>query len=417
MQRIETIGNKRYISALRPLWKQIAFSEWHRRGWTMQEGQLSRRIAFFGDCDIVFACTAGAWRESLHSGRYGHDLAMPGIDQRSRGHNVLSVQKWMSSSEWKFEEYNSILMSYTPRGLTFESDKLNAIAGCLNLISLRKDLQFFRGLPSYDFQYALLWTGEYDRPITGFPSWSWAGWHCLQQSHWIYPLKGSSNSFARADRNELLQSNIADPPEIEAGGLLVQQIERPNMSNRCSQTLAGIEILEHSSSLRITSECAHFAVEIHDTDTVDRSGPCVDMFLHVPTGFNSTRDPMPEWGQDKGYWTPYERMRLRDSSGNEIVYHYPRWYDHWPPVKFNFPNGLRGSTFTWLLRDGIELVKIVEVKLIEGAENLKHFHHVLCIGIHRNGESSGSLRRMGTFVLPREVWDRAGPKETTVEVA
>ena len=54
------------------------------------------------------------------------------------------------------------------RKLSFESDKLNAINGCLNLMAEHKGTQFVGGMPVIDFHYALLWFGESARRMDGF---------------------------------------------------------------------------------------------------------------------------------------------------------------------------------------------------------------------------------------------------------
>lgn len=157
LQLIENIQGRRYITALPSITTQIHYSKWHTRAWTMQEGQLANRCAFFGNFDISFLCGAGHWRESLHSGVYGHEAEIEDIDPESEGHNMLSWPKWTKDKVWRFEDYHSLLMGYTPRNSTFESDRLNAVTGCLNFVGEVKGVEFFHGLPLVDFHYALLW--------------------------------------------------------------------------------------------------------------------------------------------------------------------------------------------------------------------------------------------------------------------
>jgi len=59
------------------------------------------------------------------------------------------------------------------------------------------------------------------------------------------------------------------------------------------------------------------------------------------------------------------------------------------------------------------LIKILEVKLLEGDEALQPFHLVLCLGIDRRGETA---RRFGMYCLPKEMWEKACPVMTTVEI-
>lgn len=201
LQRVETIQGRKYITTLPSISDQIARSFWCRRAWTMQEGQLSIRCAFFGKWDISFLCRSGHWRESLHSGKYAHEATLiPGIDLSCKGRNVLSWLYWLNETSWNFEDYHNLIMSYTSRRLTYGSDRIKAIAGALNLLSEKKGVRFIHGLPTADFHYALLWIGECDQPRIGFPSWSWAGWHCIEQYHAIYPKESSTCSLSEPGR-------------------------------------------------------------------------------------------------------------------------------------------------------------------------------------------------------------------------
>lgn len=191
-QLVESIRGRSYITSSVSITSQLQGSVWNDRGWTYQEGALAQRIAFFGQHDVSFLCGAGCWTGSLHSGRYGHSAHFTDLDVRSSGFYTLSAKKWLRDSEWDFGEFADILVVFSQRKLSHESDKLNAISGCLNMLGRRKGLHFVHGLPSVDFHYALLWGHEYDRRRTGFPSWSWAGWHALQQLYFLEPDKGSS---------------------------------------------------------------------------------------------------------------------------------------------------------------------------------------------------------------------------------
>jgi len=116
------------------------------------------------------------------------------------------------------------------------------------------------------------------------------------------------------------------------------------------------------------------------------------------------------------YILPTHRMFWEDNLGNPYTMH-EDWesQEHWPPFAMLLPGALRGSTLTWLLHDGIELIKIVELKLLEGDEGLLPFHSVLCLGVDRSGCIPGCGRRMGVFCVPKAWWDKAGPEEIEVE--
>ena len=411
-QRIETVQGRKYITAIPSLGHQIRDSQWSNRAWTMQEGQLANRCAFFGQYDISFLCKSGQWRESLHSGPYGHEAEMPGVQTDSYGYHVLSWLEWLNKDFWKFSDYDSLLMSYTPRHISFESDKLNAITGCFNLIADIKGMSFVYGLPTTDFHYALLWTGAYDRAREGFPSWAWAGWHCLQQMHSIYPLEGTCS--LKEDGHGNLRTVQPDNLDTELAGLLIALTEAPHRANKCSQRFADITLPSYKTNtiLTITSEMAHFSLDIIPCTPGSKEESRKTSPLLVPSDFDST-NASSTFESASEYRTPYDRFRIRDDHGNTHIYHYPRWYDHWPPLKLNLPNTLRGETLTWLLQDGIELVMILELKLLEGDESLKTFHLVLCLGIDRREEVA---RRCGMFCLPKDIWDKACPTVGTVTI-
>ena len=355
-QLVESIRGRSYITSCVSVLSQLHLSAWNQRGWTYQEGALAQRIAFFGQHDVSFLCGAGHWRESLHSGRYGHSAQITDLDLRSRSHYMLHANEWLRDSEWSFGDFATTLGVFSGRALSYESDKLNAISGCLNVLARRKGMHFVHGLPSVDFHYALLWRGEYDRRRPGFPSWSWAGWHALHQAYVIEPDKGRSGEL-RDDGTGQLHVARSLTAEISLAGLLLNRgIENPTPANRCSQNLALVAVRDET--LEISSEIAHFSFAIvsSPTDMEEVENPD-----RVPPNFDSlaARTCVLDWKLDHEYRTPFERIRLSDASGNSCQYHYPWWYDHWPHVMFHFPNTLRGSTLTWLLRDGIDLVKIV----------------------------------------------------------
>jgi hypothetical protein len=204
-QRIETIGDRQYITALPDMFYRLRRSKWKTRSWTYQEGSLARRVALFSSFDISFMCGAGTWRESLHSGNYGHDVKLPLVDLRSSGNLVLSANSWLREVYWNFRQYDATIMAYSGRELSLESDKLSAVSGCLNILAQNMGLRFICGLPTIDFHYALLWSYEQDRPRNGFSSWSWASWHSHQQFHSLYPRTGTSGSLIQGKREGLYE--------------------------------------------------------------------------------------------------------------------------------------------------------------------------------------------------------------------
>lgn len=88
---------------------------------------------------------------------------MSDINKACEGRRILSWRNWLKGKASTFGDYNSLLMSYIRRKLTFEADEINAMAGCLNFISEHDGMPFMQGLLAKDFHYALFWQREYDR--------------------------------------------------------------------------------------------------------------------------------------------------------------------------------------------------------------------------------------------------------------
>ncbi|KAF8861515.1 hypothetical protein BDZ45DRAFT_687597 [Acephala macrosclerotiorum] len=108
---------------------------------------MAKRVAFFEQYDVSFLCGAGHWREALHSGKFGHDARIFDIDLLSHGSFTLSVLGWLRTTNWDFRDYDAVLLEYSQRTLSYESDKLNAISGCLDLLAQKKGIYFLVDYP------------------------------------------------------------------------------------------------------------------------------------------------------------------------------------------------------------------------------------------------------------------------------
>ncbi|KAK8066033.1 hypothetical protein PG997_012780 [Apiospora hydei] len=294
------------------------------------------------------------------------------------------------------------------RQLSYESDRLDAISGCLNILSHTQRVHF---------HYALLWSrGEYDQRREGFSSWSWAAWYALNQAHYVHLYDESSGALTLSNDGTY---TYQDPETkfIELHGALVGSgVEQAHQRNRCAQSLAQLSVSEANGILTIESEVVRFFVDIK----ANSSPPNYDLAKKkgwglVPCDFDSTEGlHTVDWEQDKEYRLPRGRICLRNASGDVYPIHFPPG-EHWPTFHLALPYTLRGSTLMWLLSQGIELVKIMEIELLEGAKGLEPLRHVLCLGIDRGDGHPDCVQRMGMAFLPKEAWEKAGPKKMTVK--
>lgn len=188
-------------------------SKWHTRGWTYQEGLLSRRNLVFTDHQVFLQCDHSAFFESPVQYR------SPRLDETIARHkpienffNLATNYRSVRESPWDH------IRNYTTLDLTDPNDAINGMLGILNfyrdhecnprVMEILKghitstdpnrnyQLRHIAGLPiswcedeicglserlEWAIPIALFWRCKKPsdrRPGVCFPSWSWAGWHC-----------------------------------------------------------------------------------------------------------------------------------------------------------------------------------------------------------------------------------------------
>lgn len=176
-------------------------SRWWTRGWTFQEGLLSRRLLIFTEHQTFFECNSTSWMEEIGGLELApnHDefdwtpwKAPPSLFRRllpdpERQHHDAT------RTETFFYEAFYIIMEYTSRELSFDLDSLNGIVGCLHFMQrIEPAVRHISGLPCLTAEepedadlvtkclfFSLCWyhdAGIKPRRRAGFPSWTWAGW-------------------------------------------------------------------------------------------------------------------------------------------------------------------------------------------------------------------------------------------------
>ncbi|KAF2963781.1 hypothetical protein GQX73_g9801 [Xylaria multiplex] len=152
--------------------QSISSSHWSSRGWTFQEGFLSRRSLAFTDEQISFACNAAECFESMSSpldveGFKGYNHAWAATFSHIRGRPLFKHKKSSSA----FVGYLFSVEAYSSRKLRYDYDALNAFQGVVRKFS-REDpsLNNFWGL-SYPHN-----SKDGPRRRQNYPSWTWLGW-------------------------------------------------------------------------------------------------------------------------------------------------------------------------------------------------------------------------------------------------
>lgn len=153
--------------------QSLSYSTWAHRGWTYQEGFLSKRRLIFTDDQISFLCNETC---RIESARFKRDNSMDQDGEElsrmlmySLGEALGIPDARSDSSPWE------ALTWYTQRKLTYETDILNACRGVLNITCAGH----YGGIPieaddAGKLQMDLTW--YHDIPVgrrADFPTWSW----------------------------------------------------------------------------------------------------------------------------------------------------------------------------------------------------------------------------------------------------
>ncbi|KAF5598582.1 heterokaryon incompatibility protein [Fusarium pseudocircinatum] len=149
-------------------WRRVPHSDWHKRGWVLQERLLSRRLIYYTKNKLSWSCFTECGEEESSDPTAADRFP---LIPRRRGSDFPLFSIW-----------KAIISDYQGCQLTFSKDRLAAIDG----ISARLEAQFsckiYAGIMSHspdDAADNLLWYASKESlgTFNGFhaPSWTWAG--------------------------------------------------------------------------------------------------------------------------------------------------------------------------------------------------------------------------------------------------
>lgn len=170
----------------------VSSSKWGMRGWTYQEGLLSRRRLVFTDTQVYFQCLEEHFCESL-------SVPLEDVSrtyQREVKPLIRHTQAFPSQGAGMLHHHlYERIQEYLLRRLSHDSDILHAFTGILHHFAQKdKPVYHIWGVPfkvnvvngneseQDNFLKALLWLPSFDwkgtklARRTEFPSWSWTGW-------------------------------------------------------------------------------------------------------------------------------------------------------------------------------------------------------------------------------------------------
>lgn len=175
-----------------PEWTEFDRSSLSRRAWVFQERVLSPRTLHFGLSQLFWECN-----QHLACERFPDSLTACGSLKLS-SYKRLHQHEFYPGLE-TFEEtaaWSDFLSQYSASGLTYDTDRLVAMAGIVDEFAVRLQDDFLGGLWRKRLVSQLLWaradTQTYGRRSREYvaPSWSWASLfdtriQYLKEAYWL----------------------------------------------------------------------------------------------------------------------------------------------------------------------------------------------------------------------------------------
>lgn len=170
--------------------RKVEESPLNQRGWVCQERLLSRRNVHFTQGEVYWECastSASELRPQFHKEtRWFTEIKMK-LASRMQNHTLSSKKSTETRNFEYFMAWADIVQQYTSCDLTYDSDKLPAIAGLAQHWQALwgSEVQYLAGLWNMDLPYQLLWIPKkpnvreiqytWTRPqVYIAPTWSWA---------------------------------------------------------------------------------------------------------------------------------------------------------------------------------------------------------------------------------------------------
>ena len=167
--------------------------KWSTRGWTYQEGLLSRRCLIFTADQIYWQCQKSSWCE----GSFWERMDDLQVYRHFHGENLLTSLAEPMIGNWA-SLYITIVQTYVRRDFTSEGDVMHALTGVLKVLKQLAGEDHFWGLPLNVLEQALTWTfsgppsrrESHHKYIDSggrllscpFPTWSWVGCKYIQKT-------------------------------------------------------------------------------------------------------------------------------------------------------------------------------------------------------------------------------------------
>ena len=154
--------------------ESVQQSRWRSRGWTYQEGIMSRRKLFFTEQGVALWCGSGYYEEGI-------SRSLLNVDEVREDLVPLGLERVAPTlSAYRFEK---LIGEYTARKVTYEHDTLNACLGVLNHMGYKHLWGVV--IREQPFSLELCWVLRCNGALEkeAFPSWSWTRWKASVELH------------------------------------------------------------------------------------------------------------------------------------------------------------------------------------------------------------------------------------------
>jgi hypothetical protein len=258
--------------------------EWNalaRRAWVLQEQVLSRRSIVFLEDRLIWRCPTLSTSEK-------YPLGIPhtpniSVDNRRLLHCIINGITSFMPKDLEVDIYTCwyrMVADFTSRSLTYEDDRLSAIAGMAKRFGVTANDSYHAGLWRRDMILGLLWHATNTTTNSArAPSWSWASVNC--GVNYLHLLSAGSDA-SRIPLSSLVDIlDVSDPTTCENHPF--------GVTSKASLTLSGIlvTVVEddyEDSGIALAENGTRFAGDIENfsPDVWDFDGPVQTPLVCLP---------------------------------------------------------------------------------------------------------------------------------------
>lgn len=148
-----------------------AYEPLNTRAWTLQEAILSQRIVCFGSEQWLWRCSSRCATED------GFEERVPMKTEGLYRAPLSATRRPDETRQLYLKQWYQLVRDYSGRKLTYQRDKLSAIAGLADICAKQTGFQYVAGLWIEDIGAGLMWQATSTGVTRGpgsIPSWSWA---------------------------------------------------------------------------------------------------------------------------------------------------------------------------------------------------------------------------------------------------